>query len=222
MGHGAPVGLHQEIRMTAFYTGLAPKYLEDLLNEYERLSYNLFTRVQYRIRELVKRRKAMEQKHKENINRMQRVREEWKGLLSSGLYQFRNIAVRGFQVEGWWSKASKELDQFHAEAAEFDSLVEKMNKDSMTPSERIVSADIEELKKHGLMIDALRQIHKSLLNDDKKEVRYLTRETKTIKKSSKKRMKKEDWLKKAKEMNLKVNSKNTVSEIQNAVNSATN
>jgi len=30
--------LHQEIRMTAFYTGLPPKYLEDLLNEYGRLS----------------------------------------------------------------------------------------------------------------------------------------------------------------------------------------
>lgn len=30
--------LHQEIRMTAFYTGLPPKYLEDLLNEFERLS----------------------------------------------------------------------------------------------------------------------------------------------------------------------------------------
>lgn len=30
--------LHQEIRMTAFYAGLPPKYLEDLLNEYERLS----------------------------------------------------------------------------------------------------------------------------------------------------------------------------------------
>lgn len=30
--------LYQEIRMTAFFTGLAPKYLEDMLKEYERLS----------------------------------------------------------------------------------------------------------------------------------------------------------------------------------------
>ena len=30
--------LHQEIRLTAFYTGLPPKYLEDLLNEYSRHS----------------------------------------------------------------------------------------------------------------------------------------------------------------------------------------
>ena len=30
--------LYQEIRMTVFYTGLSPKYLEDLLSEYERLS----------------------------------------------------------------------------------------------------------------------------------------------------------------------------------------
>jgi ABC-type uncharacterized transport system involved in gliding motility auxiliary subunit len=31
--------LFQKIRMTAFYTGMAPKYLEDLLNEYQRLSH---------------------------------------------------------------------------------------------------------------------------------------------------------------------------------------
>ncbi|MBF0490080.1 MAG: Gldg family protein, partial [Candidatus Omnitrophica bacterium] len=31
-------GLHQDIQFTALYTGLAPKYLEDLFKEYERLS----------------------------------------------------------------------------------------------------------------------------------------------------------------------------------------